>query len=86
MSYNLEPLRIEKATVYWGGGRRWFSKRQAARAEAKKLIRSKCICSGYESDTGYPGEVCKYHEMDAGRWSKLRNKLANKILIQWNRK
>lgn len=81
--YEIEPLKVEKATVYWGGGRRWFTKRQAARAEAKAFIRSKCDCSPYEHDTGFEGEACKYHSMDAAKWSKIRHRLANRILLRW---
>ena len=37
-------ITSEPAAVYRGGGRRWFTLRAAARAEAKALIRKHCQC------------------------------------------
>lgn len=59
----------ETATVYRGGGRRWFSKKSAICAEAKACYRivshakDRCGC-GYIDDEMY-GKVpysCDYHD------------------------
>jgi len=50
-------VKTEQATVYRGGGRRWFTKKAAARAEAARLYRSKYPCT-CEPDLGY---ACAHH-------------------------
>lgn len=55
-----QRVTAETAVVYRGGGRRWFTRRAAYRAEAKVLIREHCECE--PGDEHSPGEVCRYHE------------------------
>jgi hypothetical protein len=87
-----EPIRKESRTdkikVYWGGGRRWFSIKQAAKAEAKYLIREKCDCYNdvYQcSDGAMGGSPCRYHQMSSQRWKFLRDRLAKRILYYWRK-
>lgn len=59
----------ETATVYRGGGRRWFTKSAAINAEAmaayKAILKSKDLCTcGNQFIDGF-GEVddyCRYHD------------------------
>lgn len=73
-------VTTETATVYRGGGRRWFSKAAAINAEAGKVLRNwirdtkRCECSPYTGEwdafSGDPGpEYCRYCERD-GDYSK----------------
>lgn len=63
-------ITAETATVYRGGGRRWFSKKTAIKAEAAKIFRDRvkplCDCDSPEyGDFGsctYPGNICQYHD------------------------
>ena len=72
-------VTTETATVYRGGGRRWFSKKAAIKAEASKLYRQRfkprCECDkdtvGIDYTTGYFPETCYYHQ-DAFRTRFLR--------------
>lgn len=54
----------EAATVYRGGGRRFFTLRAACRAEAKALIfaRWPCDCDADEPEVGYSGNTCYAHQ------------------------
>jgi hypothetical protein len=45
----------ETATVYRGGGRRWFSLRSAVRAEAISIIKRKHPSERPEPDVGFAG-------------------------------
>jgi hypothetical protein len=56
-----QRVTAETAVVYRGGGRRWFTRRAAYRAEAKALIREHCWCSPIEPYTGCE-EICRYHD------------------------
>jgi hypothetical protein len=67
----------ETATVYRGGGRRWFSKNAAARAEARSVIRRRCECE--EGDHITPGFPCHYH-VDQEHYAELVNRFASRIL------
>jgi hypothetical protein len=59
----MPQVQTEQATVYRGGGRRWFTKRAAARAEAAKLYRKKypCTCEKADYSGHYPGYACDNH-------------------------
>ena len=65
----MNEITIETATVYRGGGRRWFTKSAAIHAEAKaaynKSVKAKGLCEcGSQFIHGY-GEVndyCRYHD------------------------
>ena len=66
-------MKTENAVVYRGGGRRWFTKRAAARADAREKIRTKCECE--KGDHITPDEVCNYH-YDLVRFNKMVRRLA----------
>jgi len=74
-------MKAETATVYRAGGRRWFTKKGAARAEARALYRNRhpCECelpSGFGAGS-YPGYVCEYH---GERQEKFVSRVARLIL------
>lgn len=71
-------------TVYEGDGRRWFSLRSAAHAEAKRALRDRCDCY-YEMDTG-ACQTCKYHAMPPARWLRIRDTLARFIIANYKRR
>lgn len=52
------PGKPIQATVYYGGRRRWFSQKSAARAEAKEMLRRRCKRDG----------LCDRAEIDHGEW------------------
>lgn len=52
-------IRQETAAVFRGGGRRFFTRKAAERAEAKAAIRKRCECCDGDWET--PPEVCTYH-------------------------
>lgn len=90
-----EPIertaRKEKATVYWGGGRRWFSLKQAAKAEARWLLKQKCDCysdwgSYYSDPSNERVERCRYHKMEQHEWKKLRDRIARRIIFYWRKR
>lgn len=62
-------ITTETATVYRGGGRRWFTKKAAIWAEAKKSYQAcidrkgRCDCSVIDDPVfgGYK-ESCHYHD------------------------
>lgn len=60
------PVTTETATVYRGGGRRWFTLQAACNAEAKSLHRKRfdqqCYCSSPEPEVGDGGDTCEFHE------------------------
>lgn len=63
-------MKIQTSTtkVYHGGGRRWFTKKAAERAEAWRILKEHCCdCEDGESDSfegrGYPGNVCELHQL-----------------------
>lgn len=59
-------VRAETATVYRGGGRRYFTKRAACRAEARAKLREHCDCDycDHPEMPGAPTEhlPCRYHD------------------------
>jgi hypothetical protein len=57
------------ATVFHGGGRRWFSRRAAERAEAKAIVRRRCECD--RGDTVTPAYACAYHRMEPQRFERM---------------
>ncbi len=68
----------ERAIVFRGGGRRWFTEQAAYNAAAKQRIRSRCYCSGPDPAPYYeqaPPEICQYHDMDPDEWTRLRDRL-----------
>lgn len=67
----------ETATVYRGGGRRWFTKRAAARAIARDMIRKRCECEAGDHIT--PDVACHYH-VDQEFYAALVNRVASRIL------
>lgn len=56
-------VQVVQATVYKAGGRRWFTKKAALRAEAKQIYRKRypCECDGPVHEEGYPGYGCPHH-------------------------
>ena len=76
----------ETATVYRGGGRRWFTMRAACRAEAKAKLKSKCDCDYCEHDEmpGCPTEYfpCQYHD-DSERAAKILRRLTRAYVAAW---
>lgn len=52
-------IRQETAAVFRGGGRRFFTRKAAERAEAKAAIRKRCECCDGDWET--PPEICTYH-------------------------
>lgn len=75
-------IPIETATVYRGGGRRWFSAKAAAKAEAAMHFRKRhpCECDDpdYSSAGGYyPDYTCENH----GEWrGKFIRRVARLLL------
>lgn len=74
-------VTTEQATVYRGGGRRWFSLNAACNAEAAKLHRERfrkdCYCcdNSYSERYGHePGETCHLHA--AKFYSRWRRRVA----------
>lgn len=68
--------QAETATVYRGGGRRYFSKRSACRAAARAKIKQRCDCETV--DHGFMGVeqiACSYHS-DMNRYEKMIRRLA----------
>jgi len=59
-------IQIETATVYRGGGRRYFTKRAAVVAEARAKLRERCDCDycDHPERPGCPTEQlpCQYHD------------------------
>lgn len=53
-------ISTEQATVYRGGGRRWFTLQAAQRAEARTIIKRRCECC--KGDHITPDYVCDYHD------------------------
>lgn len=70
------------ARVYRGGGRRWFTLKAAARAEAKAKIRARCDC--YDGDEFTPSEPCHYHA-DPDRFVALVDRFAHFIVRDYRR-
>lgn len=68
-------VEIQTATVFKGGGRRFFTKRAAYRSAAKAKIRERCECYPDDPITGDPGESCEYHE-DLEKWDRIVTRLA----------
>ena len=73
-------LGVESATVYRAAGRRWFTKRAACRALARKAVMARCECEPtYQWGPGSldctPGQTCWYHA-DADRYRKIIRRMA----------
>jgi hypothetical protein len=75
-------IQTEQTTVYRGGGRRWFSKRAAAKAEARAMLyrRYPCECDDDDPAIGYPGVCCYVHAMDCFHYAKIIRRLARLYL------
>jgi hypothetical protein len=79
-------VTTETATVYKGGGRRWFTRDAAVRAEGKQLYRQaigrkdRCECESVSDDAfgdyNYP---CKYHDYDSGIRARYMRFTAHQI-------
>lgn len=59
-------MQVETATVYRGGGRRWFTKKAACRADARARLKEGCECD-YCDHPEMPGAgrehlPCHYHD------------------------
>ena len=66
-------MNKEVAIVYRGGGRRWFTKHAACRADARAKIRTRCECE--KGDWFIPPYTCVYHS-DMNRFRKIVRRLA----------
>jgi hypothetical protein len=59
-------ITAETATVYRGGGRRYFTKRAAIAAEARAKLKTRCDCDycDHPEMPGCPTEhmPCRYHD------------------------
>ena len=74
----MNVITKETATVYRGGGKRYFTKKAAYNAAARAKIKTRCDCESpmlADFETGYLPVCCKYHE-DADRLAKLQARLA----------
>jgi hypothetical protein len=74
-------VTTEQATVYRGGGRRWFSLRAAVKAEAQAIIKAKHPSERpeYENDMCYyPG----FHWRELPRSDVLLRRLCRLILAE----
>jgi hypothetical protein len=80
-------IQIEQATVYRGGGRRWFTKAAAIKAEAKAYLFKKhgCTCEKHsDPDNGYYPETCYLHAMDTDRFKKYVRRVARMLVKESN--
>jgi hypothetical protein len=69
-------IATEAATVYRGGGRRWFTLKSACKAEARNRIKALCECDKGEIDYspyGTPPYYCRYHQDE--RYPKILRRL-----------
>jgi hypothetical protein len=60
---------VETAQVFRGGGRRWFTRQAAERAEARKAWKRVCECDESRPAEGYPGYTCTVHA-DPGKYQR----------------
>lgn len=60
----------ELAMVWRGGGRRWFTRHAAERAEAKMAIRRRCDCDQRPHGSGDPYYICRLHS-DPERYQRM---------------
>jgi len=75
-------ITTEQATVYRGGGRRWFSAKAAAAAEARAKIKTKCDCDTADDDIyGTIHLTCDLHKPE--RYPKIVRRLARLYLAQF---
>jgi hypothetical protein len=72
----------ETATVYRGGGRRWFTPQAACRAEARARLKVDCGCD-YCDHEGYGREhiTCSRHKPD--RYPKIVRRLTRIYLAAY---
>jgi hypothetical protein len=61
-------VQTSTTTVYHGGGRRWFTRFAAEKAEARAIIKKRCECD--KGDDVTPPYVCTYHN-DTERYQRL---------------
>lgn len=67
-------IATETATVYRGGGRRWFTKNAACKAEARAKIKEKCECDHIDHEGhGRQDLPCSRHHPD--RYPKILRRL-----------
>jgi hypothetical protein len=67
-------ITTEAATVYRGGGRRWFTKLSACRAEARAKIKARCACDTFDTGVYGTGSItCSLHNAD--RYPKILRRL-----------
>lgn len=80
----MSAVTQEQATVFRGGGRRYFTKRAAYVAAARECVRKVCECEPAEWDTGYPGMTCGYHTADEDYGERVVERLA-RLLQRWDK-
>lgn len=78
-------ISTEAAQVYRGGGRRFFTLKAAARAEAKALIKRNCYCEQcYHEEWGLTEFLpCRRHTAEA--FEPLVERLAARIIREYRR-
>jgi hypothetical protein len=72
----------ETATVYRGGGRRWFSVKAACRAEARARLKVDCECD-YVDHEGYGREHLHCSRHDPDRYPKIVRRLTRLYIVAW---
>lgn len=80
-----KPLVKKTTTVYKGWKKFFLTKKEAARYEAKMLLRSQCNCEGHHRIYDYDWSPCRYHAMSSEKWLRLRDKIMWRILIHWGK-
>ena len=79
-------VAIETATVYRGGGRRWFTVQAACRAEARAKLKLNCDCDycDHPEMPGCPTEdlPCQYHD-GSERAAKILRRMTRLYVAAW---
>lgn len=78
-------ITAESAAVFRGGGRRFFTLRAAARAEAKALIKRNCYCERCHHEEWGLTELlpCRRHTEEV--FQPLVDRLAARIIREYRR-
>ncbi len=80
----MSAVEVVTARVFKGGGRRFFSRAAAYRAEAKARMFQQRPCDCDPDQPGFrdaDGHICELHGMDTVRFAKLRDRYAR--LLAW---
>ncbi len=80
----MSAIEAVSARVFKGGGRRFFSRAAAYRAEAKARMFAQrpCDCDpGSPEHYGADGNACELHDMDTVRFARLRDRYAR--MLAW---